>query len=94
MKIEELMDRAEKEGIINCEGKHFKVKVTHVKFTNKFDRKVDYFVLEPINDETLFKSSWRSYWHLHGVSPWWLASEEEEFKKSYWYKHSSEEEDE
>jgi len=84
MKVEELKDRAEKEGIINSEGKHFKVKVTHVKFTNNIDRKVDYFVLKPINDdEMLFKYEWRSYWHLHGVSPWWLASEEEEFKKSH-----------
>lgn len=94
MKVEELKDRAEKEGIINSEGKHFKVKVTHVKFTNKFDRKVDYFVLKPINDdEMLFKYEWRSYWHLHGVSPWWLASEEEEFKKSQslWHKYAEKE---
>lgn len=87
MKIEELVDRAVKEGVINVEGKLFHVRATHVKFINKFGRKVDYYKFVPIEDDnTLFKHDFRSYEHKNGWAPWWLASEIDEYNKSYWGK--------
>jgi hypothetical protein len=76
MKVEELMDRAEKEGIVNCEGRHF-----YVKAVRSARGKI---WLEETGEDMGFSKDSGKYgtgrtfplWnHMKGMYPWLLLSE-------------------